>query len=86
MADDLRRRATAARKLADKAERDRLAANVRARDLAAKAAHLEQELDQREQRRLEMELGPPRSAPVNQDASTSEELAAARAAGVRVDG
>jgi hypothetical protein len=81
VADDLERRATAARAVAEEAERARIAANEQARNLAAEAFQLERELEARELRRYELELGPSRSASINVTASTAEELAAAREAG-----
>lgn len=59
MATDLEARAREARAVADAAEAERLAANVRARELAVTAAELERQIDERERAHIYAEMGKP---------------------------
>lgn len=78
----LKQRAIDARAAADKAEADRIAANVKARDLAVIAADLEAQLDEAAREKIYAEHGEPVLAPLNRELSNDEELQAARERGV----
>jgi hypothetical protein len=82
MAENLEQQAAVARQAADEAERERIAANARARKLAAEAAALEAQLEAQEREAVYQEHGDPQPAALNKDESSDEELAAAREAGV----